>query len=150
MRGNLLLLGTVLVGVTLTLSQAPSSKPVSAFDQQLIDQQKQFLQATQAKQTTVVDAPSRTISRASERTATSTTKVRSSNPTKKDAPGHARLRIPRHQTERRLSRRRLQPDRPGRTSTLSPHGRHVGQNRRPVETEIPPDYANLWSANDLD
>jgi hypothetical protein len=55
MRGKLLLLGTVLVSVTLALSQAPSSKLVSAFDQQLIDQQKQFLQATQAKQTTVVD-----------------------------------------------------------------------------------------------
>jgi hypothetical protein len=55
MRGNLLLLGTALVGVTLALSQAPSSKPVSTFDQQLIDQQKQFLQATQVKQTTVVD-----------------------------------------------------------------------------------------------
>ena len=55
MRGILLLLGTVLVSVTLALSQTPSSKPVSAFDQQLIDQQKQFLQATQAKQTTVVD-----------------------------------------------------------------------------------------------
>jgi len=51
MRGNLLLLGTVLVGVTLALSQASSSKLVSAFDQQLIDQQKQFLQA----QATVVD-----------------------------------------------------------------------------------------------
>jgi len=55
MRGKLLLLGTVLVSVTLALSQAPSSKLVSAFDQQLIDQQKQFLRATQAKQTTVVD-----------------------------------------------------------------------------------------------
>jgi hypothetical protein len=55
MRGNLLLLGTVLVGVTLALSQAPSSKLVSTFDQQLIDQQKQFLQATQVKQTNVVD-----------------------------------------------------------------------------------------------
>jgi len=55
MRGILLLLGTVLVSVTLALSQTPSSKPVSAFDQQLIDQEKQFLQAAQAKQTTVVD-----------------------------------------------------------------------------------------------
>src|ERR1700730_8422582 len=55
MRGNLVLLGTVVVGATLALSQTPSSKPVSAFDQQLIDQQKQFLQATQAKQTSVVD-----------------------------------------------------------------------------------------------
>jgi hypothetical protein len=55
MRGNLLLLGAVLISVTMALSQAPSSKPVSAFDQQLIDQQKQFLQATQAKQTAAVD-----------------------------------------------------------------------------------------------
>jgi hypothetical protein len=51
MRSVFLLLGTVLVSVTLALSQPPSSKPVSAFDQQLIDQQKQFLQA----QATVVD-----------------------------------------------------------------------------------------------
>ena len=55
MRGILLLLGSVLVSVTLAFSQAPSSKPVSAFDQQLIDQQKQFLQAIQTKQATVVD-----------------------------------------------------------------------------------------------
>src|SRR5260370_35493632 len=55
MRSVLFLLGTVLVSVTLALSQPPSSKPVSAFDQQLIDQQKQFLQAAQAKQATVVD-----------------------------------------------------------------------------------------------
>ena len=55
MRGILSLLGTILVSVTLALSQTPSSKPVSAFDQQLIDQQKQFLQAAQSKQTTVVD-----------------------------------------------------------------------------------------------
>jgi len=55
MRGILLLLGTVLVSMTLALSQTPSSKPVSAFDQQLIDQQKQFLQAVQTKNATVVD-----------------------------------------------------------------------------------------------
>jgi hypothetical protein len=55
MRDILLLLGTVLVSVTLALSQTPSSKPVSAFDQQLIDQQKQFLQATQSKNVTVAD-----------------------------------------------------------------------------------------------
>jgi len=56
MRGNLLLLGAVLISVTTALSQAPSSKPVSAFDQKLIDQQKQFLQATQVKQTAAVDS----------------------------------------------------------------------------------------------
>jgi hypothetical protein len=55
MRGILLLLGAVLVSVTLALSQAPSSKPASVFDRQLIDQQKQFLQATQTKNATVVD-----------------------------------------------------------------------------------------------
>src|SRR6202790_5779097 len=55
MRSVLLPLGTVLISVTLALSQTPSSKPVSAFDLQLIDQQKQFLQAIQAKQATVVD-----------------------------------------------------------------------------------------------
>ena len=55
MRGILLLLGTVLVSMTMALSQIPSSKPVSAFEQQLIDQQKQFLQATQTKNATVVD-----------------------------------------------------------------------------------------------
>jgi hypothetical protein len=55
MRGVLLVLGTVLFSVTLALSQAPSSKPISAFDQQLIDWQKQFLQATQSKNPTAVD-----------------------------------------------------------------------------------------------
>jgi len=55
MRGILLLLGAVLFSVTLALSQAPSSKPISAFDQQLIDRQKQFLEAIQSKNTTVVD-----------------------------------------------------------------------------------------------
>jgi hypothetical protein len=56
MRGNLLLLGTVVVGATLALSQTPSSKPVSAFDQQLIDQQKQFLQAAQNKNPSIVES----------------------------------------------------------------------------------------------
>jgi hypothetical protein len=55
MRSVLLLWGTVLVSVTLALSQTPSSKPVSAFEQQLIDEQKQFLQAIQTKQATAVD-----------------------------------------------------------------------------------------------
>ena len=55
MRSVPLLLGMVLVSVTLALSQAPASKPVSAFEQQLIDQQKQFLQAIQTKQATSVD-----------------------------------------------------------------------------------------------
>jgi len=55
MRSILLLLGTVLVSVTLALSQTPPSKPVSPFEQQLIDQQKQFLQAIQTQNVTVVD-----------------------------------------------------------------------------------------------
>ncbi len=55
MRSNLFLLGTALVSVTLALSQTPSSKPVSAFDQELIDQQKRFLQAAQSKNPSIVD-----------------------------------------------------------------------------------------------
>lgn len=55
MRSVLLLAGTVLISVTLALSQIPSSKAVSPFEQQLIDQQKQFLQAIQTKQATVVE-----------------------------------------------------------------------------------------------
>jgi len=43
------------MGVTLALSQAPSSKPISAFDQQLIAQQKQLLEATQSKNSTAVE-----------------------------------------------------------------------------------------------
>jgi len=39
----------------MALSQTPSSKPVSAFDQQLIDQQKLFLQADRSKDSTAVD-----------------------------------------------------------------------------------------------
>jgi len=53
MQRILLLLAAVLVGVTVALSQTP--KPVSAFDRQLIDQQKQFLQATQTRNPTAVD-----------------------------------------------------------------------------------------------
>ena len=53
MQRILLLLAAVLVSVTVALSQTP--KPVSAFDRQLIDQQKQFLQATQTRNPTAVD-----------------------------------------------------------------------------------------------
>ena len=53
MQRILLLLAAVLVGVTVALSQTP--KPVSAFDRQLIDRQKQFLQATQTRNPTAVD-----------------------------------------------------------------------------------------------
>src|SRR5258708_15910058 len=55
MMRNFFLLGTVLVSVTLALSQTPSPKPVSAFDQELIDQQKRFLQAAQSKNPSIVD-----------------------------------------------------------------------------------------------
>jgi hypothetical protein len=47
------LLCAVILTVTLIVAQTP--KPVSAFDQQLIDQQKQLLQATQSKNSAVVD-----------------------------------------------------------------------------------------------
>ncbi len=47
------LLCAAILSVTLASAQTP--KPVSAFDQQLIDQQKQFLQAEQSKNTTAVD-----------------------------------------------------------------------------------------------
>jgi hypothetical protein len=53
MRSIFLMLATMLVGVTLAISQTPS--PISAFDQQLIDQQKQFLQAAETKNATDVD-----------------------------------------------------------------------------------------------
>jgi hypothetical protein len=55
MQGIFPLLGTVLVSATLALSQSPSSKPLSTFDQQLIDQQKKLLQATQNKNPAVVE-----------------------------------------------------------------------------------------------
>jgi hypothetical protein len=52
MRPTSLLYATILTA-SLALAQTP--KPVSAFDQQLIDRQKQFLQATQSKDATAVD-----------------------------------------------------------------------------------------------
>ncbi len=55
MRSILLVLAAAFGSVTMALSQAPSSKPIPAFDQQLINRQKQFLQATQSKDATVVD-----------------------------------------------------------------------------------------------
>ena len=55
MRSILLVLGVVLVGVTLALSQVPAPKPLPAFDQQLIDRQKQFLQDTQSRNQSAVD-----------------------------------------------------------------------------------------------
>jgi hypothetical protein len=55
MRRFALLIGTVLVSSILAVSQTPAAKPLSAFDQQLIDQQKQFLQATDTRNTGAVD-----------------------------------------------------------------------------------------------
>lgn len=52
MRTTSLLCAAIL---TVTLTAAQPSKPVSAFDQQLIDQQKQLLQAIQTKNPTVVN-----------------------------------------------------------------------------------------------
>ena len=50
-----LLISVVLMTSTMVVSQVPAAKPVSAFDQQLINQQKQFLQATDARSTAAVD-----------------------------------------------------------------------------------------------
>jgi hypothetical protein len=47
MQRILLLSAAVLVSVTVAFSQTP--KPVSAFDRELIEQQKQFLQAAQTR-----------------------------------------------------------------------------------------------------
>jgi hypothetical protein len=52
MRSTALLCATIL---TASLAVAQTSKPVSAFDQQLIDRQNQFLQSTQSKDATAVD-----------------------------------------------------------------------------------------------
>jgi hypothetical protein len=50
---SIFLLYAAILSVSLALAQ--TSKPVSAFDQQLVDRQKQFLQATQAKDPTAVN-----------------------------------------------------------------------------------------------
>jgi len=52
MRTTSLLCATILTAI-LAIAQNP--KPVSAFDQQLIEQQKQLLQATDARNTAAVD-----------------------------------------------------------------------------------------------
>jgi|SRR5208337_1248239 len=52
MRTTSLLCAAIL---TATLAAAQTSKPLSAFDQQLIDQQKQLLQATQNKNSAAVE-----------------------------------------------------------------------------------------------
>src|SRR5258708_37662593 len=53
MQRILLWLAAVLVSVTVAFSQPP--KPVSAFDRELIEQQKQFLQAAQTRNPIAVD-----------------------------------------------------------------------------------------------
>jgi len=65
MRGILLMVGAVLVSVSLTFSQDTSSKPISAFEQQLIDRQKQFLLMNRARTRLRSSARLRTIFRAS-------------------------------------------------------------------------------------
>ncbi len=54
MQRIILLAGVVLICVAPVFSQVPSSKPLPAFDQQLIDWQKQFLQAAQSKNSAAV------------------------------------------------------------------------------------------------
>jgi hypothetical protein len=55
MRVVLVVLGTILVSASTALPRSLSSNPVSDFDHQLIERQKQFLQATQNKNSTTVD-----------------------------------------------------------------------------------------------
>ena len=55
MRGILLLLGAIVVSSTLTFSQTPSTQPISTFEQQLIDRQKQLLQAAQDKDAAAIE-----------------------------------------------------------------------------------------------
>ncbi len=55
MRRSLLFLLSGLFCVTLAFCEAPSSAPVSAFDEQLIDQEKQLLQAEASDKTAEVD-----------------------------------------------------------------------------------------------
>jgi hypothetical protein len=57
MRSSSLLFATVLMAALFTAGQslAQTSKPASALDQRLVDQQKQFLQATDNKNSTAVD-----------------------------------------------------------------------------------------------
>jgi hypothetical protein len=44
-----------LVGVAVAVAQSPSTKPVSAFDQRLIDQQQQFLRDATSKNQTALE-----------------------------------------------------------------------------------------------
>ena len=129
---------------TLSFSQAPPPKAVSAFDQQVIDQQKQFLQAVEDKNSAAVDRAIANDFQGVEKNGDLYGKddlVESL--TIGNAQRRAQLRFPRRRTERQLRHCCLQPDRPRSTSALSPYGRHLGENRRPMETKIPPDDAEL-------
>jgi hypothetical protein len=55
MRTFFSLMGAVLISSILVFAQAPPANPVSAFEQRLIDQQKQFLQASQSKDSSAVE-----------------------------------------------------------------------------------------------
>jgi hypothetical protein len=55
MRHVFLTVGAVLVGATLGLCQVPVSKPTAGFEHQLIDRQRQLLQASHDNNSTFVD-----------------------------------------------------------------------------------------------
>jgi hypothetical protein len=55
MRGILLLSYAILVGVTPALSQPASPKPLTGFEQQLVERQKQFLDAAKNQNPTAVN-----------------------------------------------------------------------------------------------
>ena len=55
MRAASKLMGVVIFAATFAFAQSPVSKPISVFDQQLIDQQKHFLHDTQSKNPTAVE-----------------------------------------------------------------------------------------------
>jgi hypothetical protein len=55
MRGILPLFGVVLAGSSLALSQPPAHNPVSVFEQQLIEREKQLLQDVQNQNSSVVE-----------------------------------------------------------------------------------------------
>ncbi len=55
MRSILSALGLVLLGASLALAQTPSSRPLSAFDRQLIDQEKLFLKTGQSANQAVLE-----------------------------------------------------------------------------------------------
>ena len=107
------LLSATIFWIALALAQ--TAKPLSAFEQQLIDQQKQFLQASLTKPIRRSTAPSPTIFRASKPMATSTAKASSSSPLEGGMPKDTRaydFHVVKLNDD--VRRRRLQPDRPRR------------------------------------